>query len=201
MVLDGGKRIRPSSWRARKVPFQKTGENLWRRSAFFRNVSSFSCRSGSERSSCCRGRQSIRAARREGWQKRRPAARKKLLIDFPSSFGEMNGEWQGTALVPACKKCPAQQQDKDIPKAEHGYDAPASIGIILIGWLYGEGGFRKIRLSGRKLRRGQRLYGGFARLSARHHRGGERHSRKMEKDLFGTDRDLDAPHGRSAPCS
>lgn len=55
----------------------------------------------------------------------------------------MNGEWQGTALVPACKKCPAQQQDKDIPKAEHGYDAPASIGIILIGWLYGEGDFGK----------------------------------------------------------
>lgn len=55
----------------------------------------------------------------------------------------MNGEWQGTALVPACKKCPAQQQDKDVPKAEHGYDAPASIGIILIGWLYGEGDFGK----------------------------------------------------------
>ena len=70
-------------------------------------------------------------------------ARKKLLCAFPSSFGEMFGEWQGTELVPASERCPAQEKDPQIPKAEHGYDAPASIGIILIGWLYGEGDFKR----------------------------------------------------------
>ena len=70
-------------------------------------------------------------------------ARKKLLIAEPSSFGEIGGEWKGVQSVPACEKCPVQQRDNDIPKAVHGYDAPASIGIILIGWLYGEGDFGK----------------------------------------------------------
>ncbi len=70
-------------------------------------------------------------------------ARKKLLIAYPSSFGEIGGEWQGTALVPASEKCPVQQKDPDIPQAVHGYDAPASIGIVLIGWLYGGGDFGK----------------------------------------------------------
>ena len=70
-------------------------------------------------------------------------ARKKLLIAEPSSFGEIGGEWTGTAQVPASKKCPVQKKDNDIPKAVHGYDAPASIGIILIGWLYGKGDFGK----------------------------------------------------------
>lgn len=70
-------------------------------------------------------------------------ARKKLLIALPSSFGEMDGEWKGTASVPACDKCPVQQKDNDIPKAEHGYDAPAAIGIVLLGWYYGEGDFAK----------------------------------------------------------
>ncbi len=70
-------------------------------------------------------------------------ARKKLLIAEPSSFGEIGGEWQGTSLVPANEKCPVQKKDKDIPQAVHGYDAPASIGIVLIGWLYGKGDFGK----------------------------------------------------------
>lgn len=70
-------------------------------------------------------------------------ARKKLLIAYPSSFGEMDGEWKGTAAVPACDRCPVQVKDEEIPQAEHGYDAPASIGIILLGWLYGEGDFAK----------------------------------------------------------
>jgi len=75
----------------------------------------------------------------DDWQ----TARKKLLMAEPSSFGEIGGEWKGTTLVPASEKCPVQQKDKDIPKAVHGYDAPASIGIILIGWLYGNGDFGK----------------------------------------------------------
>ena len=70
-------------------------------------------------------------------------ARKKLLIALPSSFGEMDGEWKGTSLVPACDKCPVQQKDEDIPVAEHGYDAPAAIGIVLLGWNYGEGDIAK----------------------------------------------------------
>ena len=70
-------------------------------------------------------------------------ARKKLLIAEPSSFGEIGGEWKGVPSVPASEKCPVQKKDKDIPKAVHGYDAPASIGIILIGWLYGKGDFGK----------------------------------------------------------
>ena len=70
-------------------------------------------------------------------------ARKKLLIAEPSSFGEIGGEWQGTEQVPACAKCPEQSRDNDIPRAVHGYDAPASIGIILIGWLWGKGDFGK----------------------------------------------------------
>lgn len=71
------------------------------------------------------------------------AARKALLIAEPSSFGEIGGEWQGTEQVPACDKCPKQKRDKDIPKAVHGYDAPAGVGIVVIGWLYGGGDFGK----------------------------------------------------------
>ncbi len=70
-------------------------------------------------------------------------ARKKLLIAEPSSFGEIGGEWKGTPSVPASDRCPVQEKDNDIPKAVHGYDAPASIGIVLIGWLYGGGDFGK----------------------------------------------------------
>lgn len=70
-------------------------------------------------------------------------ARKRLLIAEPSSFGEIGGEWKGTAQVPASDKCPVQKKDNEIPKAVHGYDAPASIGIVLIGWLYGKGDFGK----------------------------------------------------------
>lgn len=66
-----------------------------------------------------------------------------MLIAEPSSFGEIGGEWKGTSIVPASDKCPVQTKDNDIPKAVHGYDAPASIGIVLIGWLYGKGDFGK----------------------------------------------------------
>ena len=75
----------------------------------------------------------------DSWQ----TARKKLLTAYPSSFGEIGGEWQGTEQVPACEQCPVQQHDPDIPKAQHGYDAPAHIGIVLIGWLWGKGDFGK----------------------------------------------------------
>lgn len=65
----------------------------------------------------------------------------KLFQAVPSSFGEMGGVWRGTQEVPACRQCPAQEADPNIPKAVHGYDAPWSIGAIVLGWLYGEGDF------------------------------------------------------------
>ena len=73
----------------------------------------------------------------EDWR----TARKKLFRLVPSSFGEIAGAWKGTAEVPACEKCPVQEWETDIPKAQHGFDAPWSIGAIVIGWLYGEGDF------------------------------------------------------------
>lgn len=69
--------------------------------------------------------------------------RVKLFKAVPSSFGEMGGVWRGTAEVPACRQCPAQEADPQIPKAVHGYDAPWSMGAIVLGWLYSEGDFGK----------------------------------------------------------
>lgn len=66
-------------------------------------------------------------------------ARKILFKVVPSSFGEMGGYWKGTAEVPACSACPVQEPDAEIPASVHGFDAPWSIGAILIGLLYGEG--------------------------------------------------------------
>lgn len=73
------------------------------------------------------------------WQE----ARMKLFKAFPSSFGMLLGPWKGTDDVVACKECPAQELDSEIPEAVHGYDAPWSMGAIMIGWLYGEGDFGK----------------------------------------------------------
>lgn len=83
----------------------------------------------------------IRECHRKGedWK----TARIKLFKAVPSSFGEMCGAWKGTAEVPACPQCPAQEADPEIPKAVHGYDAPWSIGAIILGWLYSEGDFGK----------------------------------------------------------
>ena len=55
-------------------------------------------------------------------------ARKKLLNTVPGTTGEWAGE--------AC-------DEKDIPSGEIGWDAPSNIGIIIIGWLYGEDDFGK----------------------------------------------------------
>lgn len=70
-------------------------------------------------------------------------ARIKLFQETPSSFGEIRGIWKGTKEVPACKECPAQDIDPNIPEAVYGYDAPWSMGAILIGLLYGEGDYGK----------------------------------------------------------
>ncbi len=57
------------------------------------------------------------------WQE----ARKSLLNTVPGSFGAL-----GTST---------EEMAKDIPVGEIGWDAPSNIGIIIIGWLYGEGDF------------------------------------------------------------
>ena len=62
-------------------------------------------------------------------------------VDQLLDIGQMGGVWRGTQEVPACRQCPAQEADPNIPKAVHGYDAPWSIGAIVLGWLYGEGDF------------------------------------------------------------
>jgi len=54
-------------------------------------------------------------------------ARKRVLQAVPSTFGLL-----GT---------PRESVAPDEPEGAMGYDAPGNIGIILIGWLYGEGDF------------------------------------------------------------
>lgn len=73
------------------------------------------------------------------WQQ----ARKELFLVTPSSFGMMCGYWKGTAEVPSSDKCPVQQPDPDIPSAVPGFDAPWSIGAIVLSLLYGEYDFAK----------------------------------------------------------
>lgn len=58
------------------------------------------------------------------------AARKKILQTVPGSFGRNFGYKD-------------QGPEPDVPAGELGYDAPSNIGIMLIGWLYGEGDFSK----------------------------------------------------------
>ena len=77
----------------------------------------------------CAVAQAVRAVRRcrqdqLDWQ----AARKKILQEFPSAFGMYNGYKD-------------QPPEPDVPVGALGFDAPAAIGIILIGLLYGEGDF------------------------------------------------------------
>ncbi len=55
-------------------------------------------------------------------------ARVKLLTEIPDSFGAQN---------------PYNPNPENLPTAEWGYDAPSNIGIVVIGWLYGEGDFSK----------------------------------------------------------
>lgn len=64
--------------------------------------------------------------------------RKILFKEITSSFGMICGYWKGTKEVPACAVCPAQEPEKDIPDAKHGYDAPWSIGVVVASLLYGD---------------------------------------------------------------
>ena len=60
----------------------------------------------------------------ESWQ----TARKKVLQFSPSPFGLTYGYINS-------------EPETDIPYGELGFDAPVSIGFIIIGWLYGNGDF------------------------------------------------------------
>ncbi|MBQ8410039.1 MAG: ADP-ribosylglycohydrolase family protein [Clostridia bacterium] len=57
------------------------------------------------------------------------AARKKLMQAFPSSFGE--------------RPLPGEALDPEIPFGEYGHDAPANIGLMLLGHYYGGGDFSR----------------------------------------------------------
>lgn len=57
-------------------------------------------------------------------------ARKRVLQEFPGSFGMAHGYLD-------------QKIEEDVPVGPLGYDAPSNIGILLIGWMYGEGDFSK----------------------------------------------------------
>jgi len=56
-------------------------------------------------------------------------ARKKVLTAVPGSFG--------------IQGMPLDKIPQDVPVGKPGYDAPSNIGIIIIGWLYGEDDFGK----------------------------------------------------------
>ncbi len=54
-------------------------------------------------------------------------ARKRLLTTVPDSFGFL-----GT---------PIESVHEDIPVGPAGYDAPANVGLMMLGWIYGQGDF------------------------------------------------------------
>ena len=56
------------------------------------------------------------------------AARKKVLQTEPGSFGMMAGYED-------------REPEPDVPVGSKGYDAPSNIGLMIIGWMYGEGDF------------------------------------------------------------
>lgn len=56
------------------------------------------------------------------------AARKKVLQTVPGSFGMYKGYQD-------------REAEEDIPVGNLGYDAPSNIGLMIIGFLYGEGDF------------------------------------------------------------
>ncbi len=58
------------------------------------------------------------------------AARKKLLQSIPCAFGTI---WEDKTNIP----------DPEIPAGTPGYDLPATIGIVVLAWIYGEGDFGK----------------------------------------------------------
>lgn len=58
------------------------------------------------------------------------SARKVILNTFPGSFGMYRGYT-------------TQQPEPDVAVGSLGYDAPSNIGLMMLGWVYGEGDFSK----------------------------------------------------------
>ncbi len=58
------------------------------------------------------------------------AARRRILTETPCAFGQQHGYVD-------------QKPEEGIEFGEPGYDAPANVGITIIGWLYGENDFGK----------------------------------------------------------
>lgn len=57
-------------------------------------------------------------------------ARKAVLCATPGSMGQYNGYKD-------------QKPEEDVPEGKLGFDVPSNIGLMMIGWLYGEGDFSK----------------------------------------------------------
>ena len=57
-------------------------------------------------------------------------ARKAVLQATPGSFGMYRGYVD-------------QEPESDVPAGKPGFDAPSNIGLMMVGWLYGEGDFSK----------------------------------------------------------
>lgn len=57
-------------------------------------------------------------------------ARKAVMCATPGSMGQYNGYKNG-------------ESEEDIPLGKLGFDVPSNIGLMMIGWLYGEGDFSK----------------------------------------------------------
>ena len=57
-------------------------------------------------------------------------ARKTILKTVPGSFGMYRGYVH-------------QEAEPDVPTGKLGFDAPSNIGLMMVGWLYGEGDFSK----------------------------------------------------------
>ncbi|MBQ7916420.1 MAG: ADP-ribosylglycohydrolase family protein, partial [Firmicutes bacterium] len=57
-------------------------------------------------------------------------ARKAVMQQYPGSFGLYGGYKD-------------QEPETDIPDGQLGYDAPNNIGLMLVGWYFGEGDFSK----------------------------------------------------------
>lgn len=57
-------------------------------------------------------------------------ARKKILQTVPGSFGMYNGYRD-------------QPAETDVPAGKLGFDAPSNIGLMMLGWYYGEGDFSR----------------------------------------------------------
>jgi hypothetical protein len=57
-------------------------------------------------------------------------ARKSILQTYPGSFGMYNGYQD-------------QEPEEDVPTGKLGFDAPSNIGLMIMGWVFGEGDFSK----------------------------------------------------------